>query len=221
MQSNADVLRFGLLCLLPSLLAGALIGRTALRGTLAGGLTQVLMFAPFLYRDYPNIREPAAVVAVIVYGTIVGIIGYGIRRIIARIRHPKARSLDLALTDPDLILSHHPTRATAHEATEAQIDAARSAVLAVSAKTPNISTAEARGVYGPFERPNPKKAIGDAVAASIAAVSYVIFYGGLTATWLYGIWSDLKRGYGVWFVGDIAMPPIGVLRGILTWLGYL
>jgi hypothetical protein len=27
------------------------------------------MFAPFLYRDYPNIREPAAVVAVIATGS--------------------------------------------------------------------------------------------------------------------------------------------------------
>ena len=89
MEANADVLRFVLVCILPSVLAGALIGRTALRGAFAGGATQILIYAPFFYRDYPNIREPGEVAVVIVYGTIVGVFGYGIRRLIGRIRaHP-------------------------------------------------------------------------------------------------------------------------------------
>jgi hypothetical protein len=64
-------------------------------------------------------------------------------------------------------------------------------------------------------RPTPSLALD-----SLFVIALVAFQGGSMAAWLYAMWRDVQQDHLAAFAADL-IPPLGTVRGLLMWLGYI
>ena len=58
------------------------------------------------------------------------------------------------------------------------------------------------------------------VATAFGVAAYVALSTAATAGYFYNLYVALQRSESGWFVFGMMVPPIGVLRGVLLWLGW-
>jgi hypothetical protein len=63
--------------------------------------------------------------------------------------------------------------------------------------------------------------IGAALAGFVMLLSVWAFYGVITAAYVYALWSDAREGKMGFFIIDLAIAPIGVIRGVLKYFGVI
>jgi hypothetical protein len=55
---------------------------------------------------------------------------------------------------------------------------------------------------------------------SLILIALPAFQGGCMAAWLYAMWRDMHQDQLAAFAADLIL-PLGAVRGLLMWLGYV
>ena len=54
---------------------------------------------------------------------------------------------------------------------------------------------------------------------TITAGVFAIFYVGLPAAWLRGLFQAVEDGSFLWFTVNVMIPPVGIINGLIQWFG--